>query len=104
MNIIRFANFVPVIESIDSVESSSIELDHNEPNIETPIIKPDESDSTDDVNNDLINISKSLGVPVKNNSIKYRGKTINYFSESGKIDINGETFDTVDAVIKYFEK
>jgi hypothetical protein len=108
MKITRFANFTPFNENIDSVESSSTELTHSEPEIEAQMINPSNSESSASVNMDnqseLQDISKSLGVPIINNSIKYRGKTINYFSESGKFDINGEKFDTMDDVLKYFGK
>jgi len=108
MKITRFAFFDILQENIDSVESANIDSSHTEPNIEAQVIKSDsvEPQATADQSGDnsLEDLSKALGVPIENNTIKYRGKRINYFSESDTFDVNGEKFNDVGEILKYLKK
>ena len=51
----------------------------------------------------LEDLSKILGVPFNGNSIEYKGKKINFFSETEMFHIDKKKFSTIDEVIKYLE-
>lgn len=46
-------------------------------------------------------LAAMLGVDIIDNSIKYKGRVINFYSETGKFSVNGRGFDTPQEVFDY---
>jgi len=49
----------------------------------------------------LNQLSEALGTKVVNNSIDYKGKKINFYSETEKFHIGNKKFSTVDEVLEF---
>lgn len=52
----------------------------------------------------LEDLSKKLGVPFNGNLIEYKGKKINFFSETEKFHVDKKKFSSIDEVINYLKQ
>lgn len=86
-------------------EFSNREYDENDDNFENDLTQelPEEED---EYNGQILmsELSSKLGVPIETDgSINYKGKKINFYSETENFHIDNKKFKTIDEVISFLE-
>lgn len=96
---------------LENIDNKDIQMDDNELKDIEDTKNTDSSKIVDSTEEEdeyigmkmLEDLSKILGVPFNGNSIEYKGKKINFFSETEMFHIDKKKFSTIDEVIKYLE-
>jgi len=95
----KFENF----EDPEFKSNPELNVNSMEDSMEDSMDKTDYTEEEDTyIGTQMLNqLSEALGTKVVNNSIDYKGKKINFYSETEKFHIGNKKFSTVDEVLEF---
>lgn len=102
MKIKKFADFNNKLNENNEAVPNPDVIDTKVKNTDTTNTSDKVTDEDEYIGTKLMDeLASMLGVDIIDNTIKYKGKVINFYSETEKFNVNGRGFDTPQEVYDF---